>query len=80
MEQMTAGMMSYFLSISKLQASTSATPVPALSVPSPVGSAILREGGQLTFRARRQPLTLLSQAHRSRFDDCERGDNVVRKD
>lgn len=60
MEQMTAGMTSYFRSISRLQASTSAAPVPARSVLSPVGSAILGEGvgglggGQLTLRARRE--------------------------
>lgn len=41
MEQMTVGMTSYLRSISKLQASTSATPAP--SELSPVGSVILVE-------------------------------------
>lgn len=41
MEQMTAGMTSYFRSISKLQASTSAMPAPTPSELSSVGSAIL---------------------------------------
>lgn len=65
MEQMTAGMTSYFLSISKLQASISAIPVPAPSELGPVGSAILGERGQLMFGARLQPLVALSQVHLS---------------
>lgn len=73
MEQMTAGMTSYFLSISKLQASTSAIPVPALSVLSPVGSAILGERGQLMFGARLQPLAVLSQVHLNWVDDWKEG-------
>lgn len=72
MEQMTAGMMSYFLSISKLQASTSATPVPALSVLSPVRSAILGERGQLVLGARLHALMVLSQVHLSWVDDWKR--------
>lgn len=72
MEQITAGMMSYFLSISKLQASTSAIPVAALSVLSPVRSAILGERGQLMFRARQHALAVLSPVHRSWVDDWKR--------
>lgn len=79
MEQMTAGMMSYFLSISKLQASTSAVPVGALSVLSPVRSAILGERGRLRFGARRRAPAVLSQVHLSRVDDWKRRDDVVKK-
>lgn len=77
MEQMTAGMTSYFLSISKLQASTSAIPVPALSVLSPLGSAILGEGGQLTKQGENTPAAL-SQVHLSRSDGWKRADDVIR--
>ncbi len=69
MEQMTAGMTSYFLSISKLQASTSAVPAPAPSELSPVGSAILGERGRLEFGKRVERLVTLSQVHLSRFGD-----------
>lgn len=41
MEQMTVGMTSYFLSISRVQTSTSAPSAPAAAVLSPVGSSIL---------------------------------------
>lgn len=65
MEQMTAGMTSYFLSISKLQASTSATPAPAPSELSPVGSAILNECGRLKFWTRVEVLAALYRVHLS---------------
>lgn len=71
MEQMTAGMISYFLSISKLQASTSAMPAPAASALSPVGSAILGECGRLEFGTRVELLGVLSQVHLSRSGDDE---------
>lgn len=76
MEQMTAGMISYFLSNSKLQASTSAMPAPAPSELGPVGSAILGERGRLKFGTRVELLVALSQVHLSRFGDCKRGENV----
>lgn len=76
MEQMTAGMTSYFLSISKLQASTSAMPAPAPSELSPVESAILGECGRLKFGTRVECLVALSQVHLSRFGDCKRRENV----
>lgn len=75
MEQMTAGITSYFLSISKLQASTSAMPVPARSVLSPVGSAILGECGRLTFRMSADFMAVLSQVHLKWFGNCKRGDS-----
>lgn len=70
MEQMTAGMMSYFLSISRLQASTSAMPAPPTSEVSPVGSAILGERGRLQFGTR---VVALSQVHLDRSGDCKTG-------
>lgn len=76
MEQMTAGMTSYFLSISKLQASTSAMPAPAPSELSPVGSAIPGECGRLKFGTRVELLLVLLRVHLSRFGDCKRGENV----
>lgn len=77
MEQMTAGMTSYFLSISRLQASTSAMPAPAPSELSPVGSAILGECGRLKFRKRVELRLVLSQVHLSSFGDCKRRENVM---
>lgn len=76
MEQMTAGMTSYFLSISKLQASTRAVPAPAPSELSPVGSAILGECERLEFGTRVELLVALSQVHLSRSGDCRRRRNV----
>lgn len=65
MEQMTVGMTSYFLSISKLQVSTSTVPAPKPSKLDPVGSAILvNEGGcGLPFRTSVGPRVALSQVH-----------------
>lgn len=73
MEQMTAGMTSYFLSISRLQESTSVAPAPALSGLSPVGSAILAECGKAEerFGTRVELPVALSEVHLSRLGNCK---------
>lgn len=75
MEQMTAGMMSYFLSISKLQ-STSTVPAPVPSGLNPVGSAIAAESvgvwGRPTLVSEVKLLLTLSQVHQCSSPERQR--------